>query len=116
MSNYAIIHDTTLELRRQIVAALVSAPDADLDITENEITLALPTNDLVGAPRLSLYLYHIEADANLRNQKRLDVGPNGQRFPPLALKRRQHTYWRLRWGGESSYHGRSFKLQQHDSA
>ena len=85
MSNYAIIHDTTLELRRQIVAALVSAPDADLEITENEITLALPTNDLVGAPRLSLYLYHIDADANLRNQKRLDVGPSGQRFPPLAV-------------------------------
>jgi hypothetical protein len=85
MSNYAILHDTTLELRRQIVAALVSAPDADLELTENEITFALPTNDLTGSPRLSIYLYHVEPDANLRNQKRLSVGAEGQRLPPLAL-------------------------------
>src|SRR5262245_30545123 len=85
MSSYAIIHDTTLELRRRIVAALVSAPDADLEITDNEITFALPTNDLTGAPRLSIYLYHVEPDANLRNRKRLSVGDDGQRSPPLTL-------------------------------
>ena len=85
MSNYAIIHDTTIELRRRIVAALVSAPDADLEITENEITFALPTNDLAGSPRLSIYLYHFEPDAHLRNQQRSAAGADGLRQPPLAL-------------------------------
>jgi hypothetical protein len=85
MSSYAIVHDITLELRRRIVSTLVSAPDADLALTENQVTFALPTNDLAGSPRLSIYLYHVEPDANLRNQQRLAVGPNGQRLPPLAL-------------------------------
>lgn len=85
MSNYTIIHDTTLELRRRIVQALVSAPDADLELTENQITLALPTNTQASSQRLSLFLYLVEPDANLRNQRPLASGENGQRFPPLAL-------------------------------
>jgi hypothetical protein len=90
MSSYTIIQDVTLELRRRIHAALVSAPGVDLGLTtaETDITLGLPKNTGTDATRLSLYLYHIEPDAHLRNQRPLDVGDTGLRFPPLALQLR----------------------------
>lgn len=88
MSSYTIIHDITLELRRRIHAALLSAPDADLGMTtpETDITLSLPTNDMAGSPRLSLYMYYVEPDGTLRNQRLLEVSATDQRFPPLALQ------------------------------
>ena len=90
MSNYGIIEDITLELRRRIHAALVSAPDDDFGLStpETDITLSAPDNDLTGSPRLSLYLYHIEQDGHLRNQRPLAAGPNGLRFPPVSVQLR----------------------------
>lgn len=92
MSSYAILQDITLELRRRIHVALASAPDADLGLTtpETDITLALPSNTSVqdSSARLSLYLYHVEPDAHLRNQPRLAVDNTGLRFPPLAMQLR----------------------------
>jgi hypothetical protein len=90
MSHFTIIHDVTLELRRRIFAALATAPEVDLGMTspESDITLRLPTNNMTDTPRLSLYLYYIEADAHLRNQKPLTAGEAGLRFPPLPLELR----------------------------
>jgi uncharacterized protein DUF4255 len=87
MSNYTIIQNTTLELRRRIHAALASTPDTDFHLTnvEGDITLAPPPTVASGPPYLSLYLYHIELDSHLRNQEYLAVGPTGLRYPPLAL-------------------------------
>ena len=87
MSNYAIIQNTTVELRRRIHEALVSIPDADIGFTnpETDITLTLPNNEGAGAARLSVYLYHIEPDGHLRNQHALPVGDAGLRFPPIPI-------------------------------
>ncbi len=90
MSQFTILQDISRELRRRIHAALSSAPDADLGLNnpETDITLSPPADDLQGAPRLSLYLYHMEPDAHLRNQRELAVGRDGLRFPPLAVQLR----------------------------
>lgn len=88
MSNYAIIQDTSHELRRRIFGALASAPDADFGLSspEEDITFSLPSDDLEGAPRLSLYLYRIEPDGHLRNQYPLSDGTAGLRMPPLVVQ------------------------------
>ncbi|MCA9938277.1 MAG: DUF4255 domain-containing protein [Anaerolineales bacterium] len=87
MSNYTILHDATLELRRRIHAALSAAADADLNLStpESDITLSPPSTNMPGSPLLSLYLYHVEASNDLRNQPRLAAGDTGLRFPPEAL-------------------------------
>ena len=88
MSSYTIIQDSGLELRRRIHAALVNTADADfnLGMAEDDITLDPPPDPASGQPLLSLYLYHIEPDSHLRNQKPLRVSPDELRFPPLALQ------------------------------
>lgn len=90
MSQFTILQDISRELRRRIHAALSTAPDADLGLSnpETDITLSPPADDLQGSPRLSLYLYHVEPDAHLRNQRELAVGRDGLRFPPLAVQLR----------------------------
>jgi hypothetical protein len=90
MSTYGIIAGITLEIRRRIHAALVSAPDDDFGLStpETDITLSAPDEDLTATPRLSLYLYHIEQDGHLRNQPSLAAGSNGLRYPPLSVQLR----------------------------
>lgn len=88
MSNYTILHDTSLELRRRIHAALAAAGDADFNLStpEADITLSPPGADVQGEPLLSLYLYHIETSGDLRNQPRLAAADTGLRYPPEALQ------------------------------
>lgn len=90
MSNYTVIQDASLELRRRIYAALSSAPDADLGLSspDKDITLSPPSEKMTGTPRLSLFLYHIEPDGHLRNQPPLSAGQTGLRFPPMAIQLR----------------------------
>lgn len=90
MSNYTILHDTSLELRRRIHAALAAAADADFNLStpEADITLSPPGVEVQSDPLLSLYLYHIETSGDLRNQPRLPAGDNGLRYPPEALQAR----------------------------
>lgn len=88
MSNYTIIHDTSLELRRRIYNALDATPDADFGLSndQSDITLSPPRDQMQGNPHLSLYLYRIDQDGHLRNQPWLPDQQTGQRFPPLPLK------------------------------
>lgn len=88
MSNYIIIQETSLELRRRIHAALSSAPDADLGLSnpETDITFSPPSDDMTDSPRLSIFLYHIEPDGYLRNQNQLAAGQTGLRSPPMAVQ------------------------------
>ena len=87
MSGYTIIQDTSEELRRRIFNALASAPDADLNMrtAEADITFSPPGDQLAASLRLSLYLYHIEVNGDMRNQRRLAVGQSGLRLPPIPL-------------------------------
>ena len=88
MSHYAIIYDVTLELRRQIFAALEATPDANFPISnmEQDIVFDPPPEASASPPGLSIFLYHIEPDCHLRNQRHLVPGPDGVRYPPLALQ------------------------------
>ena len=87
MSQFTIIQDLSLELRRRIHAALVNAPEAILGLTtpETDITLRLASQAPPDA-RLSLYLYHLQPEAMLRNQKFLPDAITGLRFPPLVTQ------------------------------
>jgi hypothetical protein len=88
MSSHAILHDISRELRRRIHAALANTPGTDFDLSteEGDIVLSPPPAPSAGAPLVSVYLYHIEPDPHLRNQPYLNVGPDGLRYPPLALQ------------------------------
>jgi hypothetical protein len=88
MSHYAIISNVTLELRRQIFEALQATPDADFQVNDmiQDIIFDPPPDAAGGPPVLSIFLYHIEPDGHLRNQPHLTPGPNGLRYPPLALQ------------------------------
>lgn len=87
MSSYTIIQNTSEELRRRIFNALASAPDADLNMQnpEADITFSPPSDQLPNNLNLSLYLYHVEVNGDLRNQHRLAVGQTGIRKPPVPL-------------------------------
>jgi len=88
MSSHTILHDISRELRRRIHAALADTPGTDFDLTteEGDIVLSPPPEPAAGAPLVSVYLYHAEPDAHLRNQPFLNVGADGLRYPPLALQ------------------------------
>jgi hypothetical protein len=90
MSSHAILHDISRELRRRIHTALASTPGTDFDLSteEGDIVLSPPPEPAAGAPLVSVYLYHVEPDPHLRNQPYLNTGPDGLRYPPLALQLR----------------------------
>jgi len=92
MSNFSVIHDVSLELRRQMFDALASAPDVDFALTDasTNITLSPPIDIGDTSVVASLYLYHIDIDKHLRNQDWLpaQAQPDAFRLPPLPLQLR----------------------------
>jgi len=92
MSGFGVVHDVTLELRRQIYAALTATPEADfsLDNEATDISLSAPRDDLPEAVVACLYLYHLDIDKHLRNQRPLPDRESADLFhrPPLPLQLR----------------------------
>lgn len=91
MSNFAIIRNVSLELRNQIHGALVATPDTDFGLNSPDDIALDPPGDRIGdGVQASLYLYHVEIDRHLRNQRPLpDVDrPDTFRKPPLTLRMR----------------------------
>ena len=91
MSNFSVIHDVSLELRRQIFEALAATPDTDFKVTAvTSLTLMSPGETLDNKTVASLFLYHLEIDAHLRNQNPLPDATRDDRFhrPPLPLQLR----------------------------
>ena len=90
MSSFSIIQDTGLELRRQILAALETTPDTDFGLNGNidRIQIAPPGDDIPNNTLAVLFLYHIDIDRHLRNQRPLPDrdDPSLQRKPPLPLQ------------------------------
>ena len=90
MSSFAIVHDIGLELRRRIFEALDSIPDTDFGPNGNidRIRIAPPGDDLPNGTLAALFLYHIDIDRHLRNQRPLPdrSDPSLQRKPPLPLQ------------------------------
>lgn len=92
MSSYAVIEQTSRELRQRIVDALVAVPDTlfggTVPPSVQNVVLTPPHDEGNGGAFLSLFLYHIELDGHLRNQHWLASGDAGLRFPPFPLQLR----------------------------
>jgi len=92
MSGFSILQDTTLELRRQVLAALDSTPDTDFNLGDNveRLFLGPPPNEPGEGVLAALFLYHIDLDPHLRNQRLLPDrnDPGSFRRPPLPLQLR----------------------------
>ena len=83
MSGFGVIHDVSLELRRQVFTALSATPGTDffLDDEGTNITFSAPGDDLPEGTMASLYLYHLDVDKHLRNQRPL---PDRTRYHRVA--------------------------------
>jgi hypothetical protein len=83
-----ILRDVSVALRSNIFRDLTGVPDVDFGFTNlaTDIVLSAPDSDIPAAARLSIYLYHIESDPQLRNQPELAVGTTGLVRAPLALR------------------------------
>jgi hypothetical protein len=91
LSSYAILHDVSRELRRQIFDALNAAPETVFALADLEnVSLKPPNEPRASGQVASCYLYHVDVDQHLRNQPPLpDRGaPDRFRRPPLPLKLR----------------------------
>jgi hypothetical protein len=88
VSHLTILRDASVALRSNIFGALTDVPDVDFGFTTlaTDIVLSAPDSDIPAAARLSIYLYHIEPDPQLRNQPELSDGTTGLLRPPLALR------------------------------
>lgn len=92
MSNFTVIHDISIELQRQIANALRNTPDVDFDLGSGvgKISLISPGEKFAEDAIASLYLFHLEIDKFLRNQKMLPDPVSERQFrkPPLPLQLR----------------------------
>jgi hypothetical protein len=88
LSHFSVVRDASLALRQLLFDAANSVSDVDfgIDNIATHILLDPPTDDIGDTALLSVYLYHIGPDANLRNQSQLPVGTSGLIKPPLALR------------------------------
>jgi len=90
MSAFSIIHDTTLELRRAVVRALDTTPGTDFGLngSAERIWIGAPNDELPDDALAALFLYHIDIDRHLRNQRALPdrEDPSLQHKPPLPLQ------------------------------
>jgi len=88
VSHLTILRDVSVALRSNIFRDLTGVPDVDFGFTNlaTDIVLSAPDSDIPAAARLSIYLYHIESDPQLRNQPELAVGTTGLVRAPLALR------------------------------
>lgn len=92
MSNFSVIHDASIELRRQIFRAFETTVDVDFALggDVDRITLTSPGETLDDTAVASLYLYHVDVDKHLRNQRPLPDPAADDLFrrPPLPLQLR----------------------------
>jgi hypothetical protein len=90
VSSFSIVHDVSLELRRRIFAALDVTPDTDFGLNNNidRIRIAPPGEDLPSGTLAALFLYHLDIDRHLRNQRPLPDRSDAslERKPPLPLQ------------------------------
>ncbi|WP_108258375.1 DUF4255 domain-containing protein [Mangrovicoccus ximenensis] len=92
MAGFGVIRDISRELRRQVFDALEATPDVDfaLEGVLARLSLQPPVEGLDAAVVASLYLYHVEVDKHLRNQRPLPDRTAEDQFrnPPLPLQLR----------------------------
>ena len=91
MSGFLVLNDVSGALRDHMLAALVGDPQTAGDVASAaEITFASPHDASSGQvnpkPKLSVFLYQLQENADLRSQPRLPTSiPGEYRRPPLSL-------------------------------
>lgn len=92
MSTFSVVHDVSIDLQSQIATALRNTPDVDFDLGPGvgKISLISPGDKFPEDTVASLYLYHLDIDKFLRNQKLLPDPVSERQFrrPPLPLQLR----------------------------
>ena len=92
MSAFTIINDISLEVRRRIFSSLNSAPGVTLNFTNEttNIVFTPPQETPDNGARLSLYLYHIGVNGEMRNRRLLSREHHSDELllPPLPLELR----------------------------
>jgi hypothetical protein len=92
MSGFNVIHDVSNELKQQVFIALQNTPGTSFALSAgaDSITLEAPQDNLADQIVLSLFLYHIDIDKHLRNQRALPDRTRDDQFrkPPLPLQLR----------------------------
>ncbi len=93
MSHFSILREATLEFRRALYDALNNDPDVNFGFTDiaTDIVLDAPNRTVPDTARLSLYLYHVELDPQMRNQPMPAQGTNELLMAPQAVR----TYYLL---------------------
>jgi hypothetical protein len=88
VSRFSIIRDASVALRARVFEALGDSGDVDFGFTniDTDIILSAPDSDIPENARLSVYLYHLMPDAQLRNQLPIRDGTDGLRRAPIALQ------------------------------
>ncbi len=91
MPDFQIVQAVTHELRRQIFETLTTAAGVAFQLPSvDRISLAAPDVASGDSALASLYLYHIDIDPHLRNQRPIPDINDDSRFhrPPLPLRMR----------------------------
>jgi hypothetical protein len=92
MSTFAVVQETSLELRNQIFAALETTPDTDFGLNGDidKIQVRPPGDELPNGTLATLFLFHIDLERHLRNQRPLPdrTDPALTRRSPLPLQLR----------------------------
>lgn len=88
MSHFSILREATLALREILFDALSNSADVDFGFSDatTDIILSAPGETLPATAKLSLYLYHIEPDPQMRNQPMLARGPDMLQRAPQAVR------------------------------
>lgn len=90
MPSFSVLNNVAKELQAQFVTALATAPDIDFSVTAETLVLAPPSADLAAEVVAALYLYHVDIDPHLRNQRLMAdaADPTLMIKPPLPLQLR----------------------------
>lgn len=88
MSHFSILREATLALRSALFDALSDTQDVLFSFTDiaTDIILSPPGETIPSTAQLSLYLYHLEPDPQMRNQPKLAQGRSALLKAPQAMR------------------------------
>jgi hypothetical protein len=90
MSAFTVIQDVSTLLRDQLASALAESQGVDFGVVDANGVVLSPPGEAAEGSLASLYLYHVELERHLRNQRPLPSreDPARLRRPPLMLQLR----------------------------
>lgn len=88
MSHFSILREATLALRSAVFDALSETQDVLFTFNDvaTDIILSPPGENIPNTAQLSIYLYHLEPDPQMRNQPKLTQGRSALLKAPQAMR------------------------------